>query len=323
MANYCFGADIGGTTIKLGLFAQEGTLLEHWEIPTRKEKLGAFILSDIWNSMQIKMQEKGIEQSSILGIGIGAPGPVSQDGVVHGCINLGWEEFNLAKKFQELVGPMKIKVGNDAKVAALGEYWKGVCKGTGSMLMITLGTGIGGAVILNGKILMGANGAAGEIGHLMMSLEEKEFCNCGKKGCLEQIASATGMVRTAQNFMKNSTKSSLLRKEKDLTAKTIFDVAKAGDSLAQEIVEYVSQQLGIALANVSCVVDTDWIVIGGGVSNAGMYLLEKIDKYYNQYVFHSCQGKPFTIAHLGNLAGIYGCAKMVLEDESGGMYEFI
>ncbi len=318
MSKYCFGADIGGTTIKIGLFDNQGGLLEQWEIPTRKENGGVNVLPDLWEAIQGKMQERDIAKSDILGIGLDAPGPVSEDGVIHGCVNMGWGEFNLVEAFQNISGISLIKACNDAKVAALGEYWMGPCQSCGSMVMVTLGTGVGGAVVMNGEIWMGANGAAGEIGHMAMVEDEEEICNCGKKGCLEQIASATGIVHTGKKFLVRYDIPSKLREIPSFTAKDVLDLAKDGDTLALEIVEYVCKYLGMALANVSCVVDTNRIIIGGGVSKAGSFLLEKVEKYFKFYAFHSCRGTEFSIAFLGNLAGIYGCVKMVLEESEKG-----
>lgn len=318
MSKYCFGVDIGGTSIKIGLFDKVGELLEHWEIPTRKENGGENVLPDVWQAIEKKMEERGMDKGDILGIGLDAPGPVSEDGIIYGCVNMGWGTFHLVEAFQKISGVSLVKACNDAKIAALGEYWKGPCQGCGSMVMVTLGTGVGGGVILDGKIWMGANGAAGEIGHLTILPNEEETCNCGKKGCLEQIASATGIVRVAKKFLVQQDTPSTLRNLPEITAKDVLDTAKEGDSLALEIVEYVCKYLGMALANVGCVVDVNRIIIGGGVSKAGEFLLEKIKKNFNIYAFHSCMGTEISIASLGNLAGIYGCVKMVLEELEKG-----
>jgi glucokinase len=318
MSKYCFGVDIGGTSIKIGLFDKVGELLEHWEIPTRKENGGENVLPDVWQAIEKKMEERGMDKGDILGIGLDAPGPVSEDGIIYGCVNMGWGTFHLVEAFQKISGVSLVKACNDAKIAALGEYWKGPCQGCGSMVMVTLGTGVGGGVILDGKIWMGANGAAGEIGHLTILPNEEETCNCGKKGCLEQIASATGIVRVAKKFLVQQDTPSTLRNLPEITAKDVLDTAKEGDGLALEIVEYVCKYLGMALANVCCVVDVNRIIIGGGVSKAGEFLLEKIKKNFNIYAFHSCMGTEISIASLGNLAGIYGCVKMVLEELEKG-----
>ena len=312
MDKYCFGADIGGTAIKIGLFSDAGELIEKWEIPTRKIDDGTHILPDLAEELQRKCDERGIQKENIIGVGLDAPGPVSDDGVIHGCVNMCWGEFNFVDEFRRLTGLDNVKAGNDAKVAAFGEHWRGACKNGGSMVLVTLGTGVGGGVVIHDKILQGANGAAGEIGHMVVKRSETELCNCGKKGCLEQYASATGIVRLCRQYLQTG-RHSVLKDTKGLTAKDVLDAAKAGDSLAEDVIDEVCKYLGMSLANVSCVVDTDMIVIGGGVSKAGDYLLEKIERYHNQYAFSPSRGKHFAIAGLGNDAGIYGCARLILE----------
>lgn len=317
MNKYCFGADIGGTTIKIGLFSEAGELLEKWEIPTRKEEKGIHILPDLAAEISKKCKEKGIEKETIIGIGLDAPGPVSPDGVIHGCVNMCWGEFNFVQVFRDLIGIENIKAGNDAKVAAFGEHWQGVCKNGGSMVLVTLGTGIGGGIVIDDKILQGTNGAAGEIGHIVVNLDESEYCNCGKQGCLEQYASATGIVRLFKKELKKveiDKLGSILEDKASITAKDILDAAKQGDKLAEAVVDKVAMYLGMALANVSCVVDTDMIVIGGGVSKAGSFLIEKIENYHNYFAFTPSKGKRFELAGLGNDAGIYGCARLILEE---------
>lgn len=313
MQRYCFGADIGGTAIKIGLFSEKGDLLEKWEIPTRKEDEGSHILPDLALEIEKKCFERGILKDSIIGVGLDAPGPVSDDGMIHGCVNMCWGEFNFVDEFRQLTGIRNVKAGNDAKVAAFGEHWRGACQNGGSMVLVTLGTGVGGGIVINDKILQGANGAAGEIGHMVVKRGETEYCNCGKQGCLEQYASATGIVRLCKQYLNREDWPSVLRNTQEVTAKNVLDAAKAGDKLAAAVVDEVCRYLGMSLANVSCVVDTDMIVIGGGVSKAGSFLLEQIEKYHNQYAFSSSRGKRFEIAGLGNDAGIYGCARMILE----------
>ena len=195
MAKYCMGVDVGGTTVKIGLFEGEGSLIDNWEIVTRKDEGGSLILGDIAQSLKEKWEEKSIAKEDIIGIGLGIPGPITEDGTVLKCANLGWGVFNVAEEVSKLTGIKNVKVGNDANVAALGEVWKGGGKGYKDIIMITLGTGVGGGVILNGKILTGSKGAAGEIGHITVNYEEEDTCGCGKKGCLEQFASATGIVK--------------------------------------------------------------------------------------------------------------------------------
>lgn len=311
MANYLFGVDIGGTTVKIGLFNVDGELLEKWEITTRTDDGGAYILSDIAASVTAKMEEKGIDKSDVKGVGMGVPGPVKEDGTVVKCVNLGWGVFNAAEELGGLLG-LPVKVGNDANMAALGEYWQGGGKDYQNVVMVTLGTGVGGGIIINGKILAGVNGAGGEIGHMTIDLNEQDACNCGKKGCLEQYASATGIVRLANRALQASDKPSKLREVKYISAKEIFDAAKSGDDIALDLVEEHGKRLGYALANVACVVDVDAFVIGGGVSRAGQILIDTTKKYFQQYAFHACRNTVFELATLGNDAGMFGGAAAVI-----------
>ncbi len=312
MEKLCFGIDIGGTTVKLGLFTEKGNLIDKWEISTRKEDNGSLILGDVTKSIQEKIEEKGLDKDQIIGIGIDVPGPVTEDGTVLQCVNLGWGIFNVSDEMKRLTG-FDTKVGNDANVAALGEMWQGGGKGYKNLIMVTLGTGVGGGVILNGKILTGSNGAAGEIGHITVNYEEQERCNCTKYGCLEQFASATGIVKETKRLLNNSTEPSKLRELQYLSAKAIFDCAKEGDLLANKSVEQLGRYLGIALSHVAAVVDPQAFVIGGGVSKAGSMLTDVIKKHYEQNVMFALKNKEFKLAELGNDAGIYGCAKLIIE----------
>lgn len=313
MKTYAFGVDIGGTTVKIGLFNKEGSLLEMWEIPTRKENNGKYILGDISDSVFEKLHEKGISALDVEGIGMGVPGPVGIDGSVFKCVNLGWDIFNVERELGELTG-MRVKAGNDANVAALGEMWQGGGKGCSNMVMVTLGTGVGGGVILGGHILPGTNGAAGEIGHLPMKDDEDECCGCGKKGCLEQYASATGIVRmTSKYFEQHPQAQSVLNHGDEFSAKDIFDAAKENDDIAIKMVDQVGCMLGKGLAQIACVVNPDAFVIGGGVAKAGDILLDAIRRHYVNYAFHAAAGAEFRLASLGNEAGIYGGVKLILD----------
>lgn len=313
MKNVYFGVDLGGTTVKLGLFDEKAELLEKWEIPTRKENAGSKILGDIAEAVKNKAEEQGVSNENILGIGIGVPGPVTADNVVHQCPNLGWGTFSVAEKLSELTGISNIKVGNDANVAALGEMWRGGGKGSSNIVMITLGTGVGGGVVLDGKILTGSRGAAGEIGHLCVNYEETDTCGCGKRGCLEQYASATGIVKEAQRLLAKEKRETVLRKQKNLSAKNIFDAAKEGDAVAIKLVEQLGFYLGMAASYVAQIADPEVFVIGGGVSRAGKILLDVIGKNYDRNVMDALKNKEFRLAELGNDAGIYGAVKMVID----------
>lgn len=311
MNKYCFGVDLGGTTVKIGLFDPEGTVLEKWEIPTRKDDNGNNILPDIAAAVLGKMEERNIKKESVIGVGIGVPGPVNDEGVIFKAVNLGWGVMNISEVLGGLL-QLPVKAGNDANVAALGEMWCGGGKGYDSMVLVTLGTGVGGGIIVNGRILTGATGAGGEIGHIHMNDEETDICGCGNYGCLEQYASATGIVRLATRKLAASTEESVLR-HAEITAKAVFDAVKAGDKVACEIAEQFGEYLGKGLASIACVVNPEAFVIGGGVSKAGDILLDYITKNYAKYVFHGCKDAAFKLATLGNDAGIYGAAKLVLE----------
>lgn len=311
MKKYGFGVDIGGTTCKIGLFETTGTLLDKWEIRTNTANGGASILDDVAAAVEGKLAERGIDREDVAGIGVGVPGPVTEEGMVLKCVNLGWGVFNVAETLSEKTG-FVVKAGNDANVAALGEMWQGGGKGYQDVVMVTLGTGVGGGIIIGGRMVAGSNGAGGEIGHIMMEEHETDTCGCGKKGCLEQYASATGIVRMTKKLLAEDERASSLRKLDEVTAKDIFDEAKAGDALALEAVEGLGKMLGTALANIACVVNPEIFVIGGGVSKAGAILLDVVEKYFMERTFHACRNAKFALASLGNDAGMYGCVQMLL-----------
>lgn len=311
MGLYCFGIDVGGTSVKCGLFQTDGVLVEKWEIPTRTENQGEQILPDIAESILNKIKEKNLKKEEVEGVGIGIPGPVNEKGEVACAVNLYWGFKEVAKELGELTG-LSAKAGNDANVAALGEAWKGAAAGARNVILITLGTGVGGGIIVNGQIVSGFHGAGGEVGHANINHEETEACNCGNRGCLEQYTSATGIVRVAKKMLAATDEASTLRDADPLTAKDVLDAMKAGDALAVKIMDEVGEQLGGALAVFAAVVDPEAIVIGGGVSKAGQPLIDCIEKHYKKYAFSLCKDTPIIIATLGNDAGIYGAAKMVL-----------
>ena len=309
--NYCFGVDIGGTTVKIGLFQTDGELVDKWEIKTRTENGGEAILPDVAEALKKKMEEKGLDDSQMSGIGIGIPAPVDENGVVQKTANLGWGYKEVSREMEELTG-MKVAAGNDANVAALGEMWLGAGKGNKNMIMVTLGTGVGGGVIVNGQPLIGANGAGGEIGHIHIEDNDTESCNCGNKGCLEQYTSATGIARLARRYLAEHREAVTVLRKENISAKTVFDAVKAGDAAAKEIAGQFGDYLGKGLAMVSSVVNPEIFVIGGGVSKAGEILLSYIEPYFRKYAFGNCKETRFALAKLGNDAGIYGAAALVL-----------
>lgn len=311
MKKYCFGVDIGGTAVKLGLFTVEGELLEKWEIPTRRENESENVLPDIAASVKNKMEERGIAHEEVAGIGFGTPGPVSEDGVSINPANMGWKNKPVAKELSERTG-FPCKGGNDVNTAGMGEMWRGAAAGYRNAVVITLGTGVGAAVICDGRIITGAKGAGGEVGHIHVDDEIEEPCGCGAVGCMEQFGSAPGVVRMAKELLAKSDQPSLLR-EGEISAKTVFDAVKAGDALACQVAEKFGKYIGMALAANAAITDPEIFIIGGGVSKAGPVILEYIQKYYVKYVWPGCRGIKFALAQLGNDAGIYGAASYVVE----------
>ena len=306
---YGFGVDLGGTTVKIAYFDENGTLISKWEIPTDSTDCGKNILPDIARSLQNYVSEHNIPTDCLLGIGIGVPGPVSDDGVVNGCSNLGWGVFNIHKQLGALTG-LVVKAGNDATVAALGECWKGSGAGSQDLLFVTLGTGVGGGLVVGGRLLLGAHGAAGEIGHVVLNRDETEPCGCGKYGCAEQYCSATGAVRLAKQVLQNSDEPSVLR-ERELTCYQIFKAAEEGDHLALLARERYFAYLGEFLASLCCVTNPSRVGLGGGVSKAGQGLIDGLLPYFKKHVFHANSDVDFSIANLGNDAGAYGAFKLI------------
>ena len=311
---YAFGVDVGGTTVKIGFFSLKGMLLGSWEIPTNKENGGANILPGIADSVKKHLEKAESGFDEVAGIGMGLPGPVLNDGTINKCINLGWGVFNVPAVMGDLCEGVYVKCGNDANVAALGEMHSGGGRGYKNVVMVTLGTGVGGGIVLDGRILNGAFGAAGEIGHIKVEKNEPDTCGCGKHGCLEQYASASGIVRLAKKRLAADDAPTVLREAPSVSSKLIFDAAKAGDKVAMELVETLGEYLGTALSYISCVVDPEIFVIGGGVSKAGDILIDVIKKYYRENAFHASRNTAFALAELENEAGMYGAAALVLRN---------
>ena len=313
MKRFAFGVDVGGTTVKLGLFSTDGSLLDKWEIPTHTQDNGKNILPEIAASITEQMDRRTISADEVEGIGICVPGPVDDETTVYKCNNLGWGVFNLRVALNALLPDIpKVAAGNDANVATLGELWQGGAAGYHSAVMFTLGTGVGGGVVLDGRIVAGKNGGAGEVGHFTVEPKESVPCSCGKYGCLEQYASANGIVFLAKRMLAASDKPSHLRDLPSFTAKEICDLARDGEEMAVEIMDRFGEYLGRAFSFVSCVVDPDVFIIGGGMSRAGSVVVDAVMKHYGKYAFHVSANTPAVIASLGNDAGIFGCARMVL-----------
>ncbi|MFV0364404.1 MAG: ROK family glucokinase [Suipraeoptans sp.] len=308
--SYCYGVDIGGTTVKMGLFESDGTLLEKWEIKSRVENEGKEILPDVAKSIKENMKNKGMDLNELDGIGVGIPGPVNSDGVVPKTANLGWGKKDVKSEMTALI-PTKIEVANDANVAALGEMFSGGGRGYKNLLVITLGTGVGGGIIINGQALVGEHGSGGEIGHITVNHLETEVCGCGRKGCLEQYASATGITRLAKIKVESDKRETVLDTS-NMSAKAVFDAMKEGDIVAAEIAEEFFECLGSAISSISVIIDPAIVVIGGGVSRAGEVLLEGVEKHFKEVSFFANKDTKFALAELGNDAGIYGCAKLII-----------
>ncbi len=314
---YGFGIDVGGTTVKLAYFNENGEMLKAWQIPTVTEGGGVQILPDIARSVTDFLEQEQADRSRIIGIGVCVPGPVDSKGVVNRCVNLGWGVFNIAQALQALTG-FPVVAGNDANVAAMGEYWKGGGAGYKNMVMATLGTGLGGGIVLGGQLLHGAHGSGGEIGHMCLNPYEKAVCGCGKRGCAEQYIAAPGLARIAREHLAESDSPSLLRQVEKPVSKDIFDAAKAGDTLAMAVLEDYYHYLGLFLGSLCSALDPEVVVLGGGVSKAGQMLLDGIRPHFEKHVFHGTRETQLTIAKLGNDAGAYGAFKLAL-DAFGGL----
>lgn len=308
-----FGVDIGGTTVKIACFDEIGTMLDKWEIPTVKTENGSRILPDVAKALENYMVQHQVLRENVIGVGVGVPGPVNSKGIVNGCVNLGWGCMAVADELKKLID-LPVKAGNDANVAALGEYWKGSGKEYDSMVMATLGTGVGGGIVIEGRLLHGAHGAGGEVGHMVLNRHETERCGCGNRGCVEQYCSATGLVRLAKNRLAADETASVLRDKDALEAKDVFDAGKQGDAVANEVLEQYYDYLGEFLADLCAIVDPEVVVLGGGVCKAGEVLLDGVRRGYARFCFKGVKDVQFKQAQLGNDAGAYGAFKLVLDE---------
>lgn len=319
MTRYLLGVDIGGTTVKLGIITETGDILEKWEITTQTGDQSDQIPHDIWASITEHLEANKINKKSCLGIGVGAPGFVVADtGDIAQAVNLGWKDFPLGEILHDLSG-LPVYIENDANIAALGENWLGSGGLAENLVMVTLGTGVGGGIIVSGKIVSGTNGMAGEIGHMTVDVHGVS-CNCGRIGCLETIASATGIGRISEKRVEEKPETELMalyKKKGHLTAKDVFDSVKNGDQVAKEIIYEITDTLGLAISNITTIVNPSKIVIGGGVSKAGDALLEPLKEAFKRYALpRIVEGSTFEIARLGNDAGIIGGAYLVKQHQS-------
>ncbi|KGX90869.1 glucokinase [Pontibacillus halophilus JSM 076056 = DSM 19796] len=305
------GVDIGGTTVKIAFITQEGEIMEKWEIPTVLENEGASIVQDIADSIGSKQAEQSLLHEEFAGIGVGAPGFIEEEtGLIYEAVNIGWVNFELSKQLNEATG-YPVYVQNDANLAALGENWKGSGEQYKNVLAITLGTGVGGGIVVNGEILNGTNGMGGEIGHMTIETNGGHPCNCGKTGCLETVASATHIARLARERQAESKYLQQLNAS-EISAKDVYEAADALDEVAQQVLDYVHYKLGMAIANLAIALNPAKIVIGGGVSKAGDRLLNPVRAYFDQYALkRTSEAVEFSIASLGNDAGVIGGAYLV------------
>ena len=314
MEKKCIGIDVGGTTVKIGIFETDGTLVYKWEVPSRKEENGAYILPDVAASIRKKLNEQGIPMDAVIGAGMGFPGPVQPDGYVEVCVNLGWRDLNPQKILSELLDGMPVRSGNDANVAALGEMWQGGAQWNNSAVMVTLGVGVGSGIVVDNKVFVGSTGAAGEIGHMCVNPKETERCTCGNYGCLEQYCSDTGLVHIAKMVLEELPEAPSMLREGEITPETICQAAKKGDIAASEVMERFGQLMGQALTAVACTVNPQVFVIGGQMAQAGMVILKPIETYFRRYAFHAFRNTPFVLAELGEDAGIYGSVRMLFDE---------
>ncbi|MYL33476.1 ROK family glucokinase [Pontibacillus yanchengensis] len=315
---HLIGIDIGGTTVKIAFITYDGVIMEKWEIPTNKSDEAQNVVPDIAISIRDKQKEKGYQHDDFAAIGVGAPGFIDVDsGMIHEAVNVGWKNYHLSEELKQASG-YKVWVENDANLAALGENWKGSGDRANHMIAVTLGTGVGGGIIANGQLLHGANGTVAEIGHMTVETEKPLPCNCGKSGCLETVTSATAISKLAKIAIEEGKKTSLahtLKETEDITAKDVFEASTNGDQVAEDILAYVIEHLGRAIANLAIALNPSKIVIGGGVSKAGDQLLIPLRAVFDRYALtRTSHAAEIVMASLGNDAGVMGAAYFAKEE---------
>ncbi|MEH7501867.1 ROK family glucokinase [Neobacillus drentensis] len=310
------GVDLGGTTTKLAFINNDGEIVHKWEIPTDNTNEGQNITVNIAKAIEEKLAEHGQIKDNLIGIGMGAPGPVNYDkGIILNVVNLGWPDNYPLKASLEAATSLPAAIENDANCAALGEMWMGAGDGAKDLVCVTLGTGVGGGVITGGKVVQGINGAAGEIGHITVIPFGGATCNCGKTGCLETVASATGIVRLARIELAKELKGELsekLAENGSITAKDVFDAARNSDVLAQSVLDEITFHLGFVLASIANTLNPEKIVLGGGVSKAGDILLNPVKNNFVKFAFSAVRDSTeLALATLGNDAGVLGAAWLI------------
>ncbi|HEL1929029.1 TPA: ROK family glucokinase [Streptococcus suis] len=319
MSKKIIGIDLGGTSVKLAILTTEGEIQEKWSIKTNILDDGSHIVPDIIDSIQHRFETHGLTKDDFLGVGMGSPGVVdSEAGTVIGAYNLNWKTLQLVKEQFESALGLPFFIDNDANVAALGEQWVGAGNNNPNVVFMTLGTGVGGGVIAAGNLIRGVKGAGGELGHITVDFNEPFACTCGKKGCLETVASATGIVnlsrRYADQYAGDAKLKQMIDDGQDVTAKDVFDLAKEGDDLALIVYRHFSEYLGVACANIAAVLNPAYIVLGGGVSAAGEFLLDGVRKVFAENSFPQIkESTQIVLATRGNDAGVLGAASLVLK----------
>ncbi|HEM3199377.1 TPA: ROK family glucokinase [Streptococcus suis 14A] len=319
MSKKIIGIDLGGTSVKLAILTTDGEIQEKWSIKTNILDDGSHIVPDIIDSIQQRFETHGLTKDDFLGVGMGSPGVVdSEAGTVIGAYNLNWKTLQLVKEQFESALGLPFFIDNDANVAALGEQWVGAGNNNPNVVFMTLGTGVGGGVIAAGNLIRGVKGAGGELGHITVDFNEPFACTCGKKGCLETVASATGIVnlsrRYADQYAGDAKLKQMIDDGQDVTAKDVFDLAKEGDDLALIVYRHFSEYLGVACANIAAVLNPAYIVLGGGVSAAGEFLLDGVRKVFAENSFPQIkESTQIVLATRGNDAGVLGAASLVLK----------
>ncbi|AER19270.1 ROK family glucokinase [Streptococcus suis] len=319
MSKKIIGIDLGGTSVKLAILSTEGEIQEKWSIKTNILDDGSHIVPDIIDSIKHRFETHGLTKDDFLGVGMGSPGVVdSEAGTVIGAYNLNWKTLQLVKEQFESALGLPFFIDNDANVAALGEQWVGAGNNNPNVVFMTLGTGVGGGVIAAGNLIRGVKGAGGELGHITVDFDEPFACTCGKKGCLETVASATGIVnlsrRYADQYAGDAKLKQMIDDGQDVTAKDVFDLAKEGDDLALIVYRHFSEYLGVACANIAAVLNPAYIVLGGGVSAAGEFLLDGVRKVFAENSFPQIkESTQIVLATRGNDAGVLGAASLVLK----------
>ena len=310
---YYLGVDVGGTNIAVGIVDENNAIIAKASHPTPVPCSEDAFCDAILAVCNDALAKAGLTLDDVPWIGIGCPGTVNRaTGIIEFANNLYFKNFKLRDMMAERTNGKLVILENDANAAAYGEYQAGALAGADNALAITLGTGVGGGIILNEKIWTGEQGVGGEIGHIHVMEGEKEACNCGGHGCLEQVASATGIARTARRMLAADNRPSTLRSLKNISAKNVLDAAKAGGELALDSLNKSCYYLGWALATISMVLDPQAFLIGGGVSKAGTFLTDIIKRYHDELSPMATKKADIVLAKLGNDAGIYGAAKLII-----------